>query len=187
VACGVLNNIARKIGHGTVGLNDGIDVFSAKQTAEPGVAIGFIGQQVWAGACGSGAEFGTLGAMHADADEIRESLTGIGEDFGCFRRTGTEDSRDVDSRVFQDGVGSGHGTKIAASACVRYPRSRGDLAELIDHFGRGIGGTRSRIKQGRGPIRERDSGTRGAGGSEVAEAIRDRLAHAVGVDASERG
>ncbi len=120
--------------------------------------------------------------MHANADKIREGLTRIGDDFGRLGRVSTEHNGDVDRRILENSVCGRDRTEITASARKGHPWRRSDLAVLVDHLRRCVGGTAAGIKERRRPIGERDAGAGRSISLEVAETIRDRLAHAVRID-----
>src|SRR6267378_3557543 len=123
--------------------------------------------------------------MHADADKVREGLSRIRHNLGCFGRTGAEHGRNVDLGVFENGVGRSDGTEVAARAREWNPWSWGDLALLVDHFGCGIGGAAAGVKQRGGPIGKGNAGSGRAVRLEVAKAIRHRLPHTVRVNTRE--
>jgi len=123
VAGGVLNDVACEVCHGATGLDDGVDVRRTEQAAEAVVTTWLIGQQIGTGVRGSATNWGTLRTVYADADKVREGLTGIRNDFGRFRRACAEDSRNVDGSVFQDCVGGGDSAEVAAGASEGRPRA----------------------------------------------------------------
>ena len=124
--------------------------------------------------------------MDANAHEVREGLARVVDDLLRLVRSRTEDGGDVDGRVFEDGVGSGHGSDVTASPGIGHPGRWRNLAVLVDHLRRRIGGAPRGVEEGSRPIRERDAGPRRAIGLEVAERVGDRLAKAIRVVPGQR-
>ncbi len=193
----ILDRVAVKVSHRTAQLNHRIDVLGAEESLETVVAARLVGQEVGPPVVGSAADRGALCAVDADADEVRERLgcrhtRPVGGCLDSLGRTRTEDCRDVDPGVLKNRVCGRHRAKVAPCTGVGNPRCGGDLPVLVDHLrcqirlSRGREWRPGRAKEWRRPVRERDAGAARPCRCEVAEGVRNRLAHPVGIDASER-
>ena len=165
---------------------------------EPGVAARLVREQVRMGVGRPAADRRYLCAMDADADEVGERLRRrrAGAVARCLDRLGRAGPKNdgMSMPVFSMIV-------FAVATCAdvtarpreRNPRRRGDLPVLVDHLGREVGLRRGRerrscrVEERRRPVRERDAGAARPARREVAEAVRDGLAHPVGVHACLRG
>ena len=195
------------------------DVPVAEQRLEPVVPARLVRQQVGhrgrrrvglpeLHALGVGAERVALGAVHADADVVRDlgvlERVRVGVQLLVFRRPGPEHLGDVDRGVLQLLVGRGHLADVAAGPGVRHPGRRGDGVRRhrvrrggrrnrrVDHARVGVvaGARRALGVEDRvGPVGERARRVGVLGRVVVVGlvAVGDRHAVPVAVQAGERG
>jgi hypothetical protein len=126
--------------------------------------------------------------MHRGPEEIRLGLGRIALRLLGFRRTGAEHRRDVEPDILEFDIGHREGTDIAAGAGERDPRRGVGLAALVDHL-RGEIGLRLPRKCGE-RIRPIGEGGHAVGRPvriEIAQAVADRYAEFVAIDAGQRG
>jgi hypothetical protein len=153
------------------------------------VVTGLLRQQIGVAVVGGGTEAVAGRAVDADADEVRCGLVGVGLRLLGLGRVGAEDRRDVNADVFQDRAGGRDAADVAAGAGVWHPGRRGIHALCGEHVeggvGRraGIGG----VEERRGPVGEGDARVAVAVGQEIPEAVGDRHAVAVTIDARQGG
>ena len=183
----VLDHVAVEVGHRPARLDHGIDVLRAEQAVEAAVAAGLVRQQIGLAVVRRRAERRALRAVDADADEVGERLARI-------RR------RPRSPRASRRRTRSGCRSPCSRGWCSpsRRRRSRSPARVYGTHGAGAIlpfsliisgvvsVGAAGRVEERRRPVGERDAGAGRAVGLEVAEAVRDRLAHPVGVDAGER-
>ena len=185
---GVLDRLPVEVRHRAARMDHRVDVLRPEEPLVAGVSARLVREQVGLGVRRGSADRRSLGAVDAEADEVRESLPGIRGDLACLVRAGAEDGRNVDRGVLEHGVRRADHADVTAGARERNPWRRSDLAVLVDHLGREVRlpGRSGWIEQRCRPVGERDPAAGRAVRLEVAEAVRDRLPHPIGVDAGQR-
>ncbi len=166
-----------------------VHVSRAEEGVVAGIASRLVRQEVRPAVVRARAEPCAGGAVNGDPDEVREGKIRVRLEFSVLGGRVSEDLGDVEGGVLEHGVGRGDRPDAAAGARVGHPRGRRVLPVGRQHVEGAVRRRRRqrRIEQRVGPVGERDAGVRGAVRQEVAEAVRDRDAHPVAVDAGQRG